>query len=249
MPIDPQADWQPNSLRGKLAAGAQFVQTQFCMDVDIVRRYVGVLTKAGLTKDLAILIGINPLRSAKSAQWMRSHLFGTIIPDALIARMENAADPAREGIRICVDLIAELATIPGSPACTSWRRATTLPFRRSSPRRAAGYRTPRCKFAGAAKISLTGGPFDGVNAHLRCQRPVHRTLIGNLHEFRALLSVEIAFERDHPLDMIEQAFLGLALRAIGGVDAIVAKPHFNPLQRQFLLIGVKPYGHRRASAE
>jgi methylenetetrahydrofolate reductase (NADPH) len=71
------------------------------------------LAKAGLTKDLAILIGINPLRSAKSAQWMRSHLFGTIIPDSLIARMENTADPAREGIRICVDLIAELATIPG----------------------------------------------------------------------------------------------------------------------------------------
>jgi methylenetetrahydrofolate reductase (NADPH) len=113
MPIDPPADWQPNSLRGKLAAGAQFVQTQFCMDVDIVRRWIGALAKAGLTKDLAILIGINPLRSAKSAQWMRSHLFGTIIPDSLIARMEKAGDPAREGIRICVDLIAELATIPG----------------------------------------------------------------------------------------------------------------------------------------
>ena len=27
--------------------------------------------------------------------------------------MEKAADPAREGIRICVDLIEELATIPG----------------------------------------------------------------------------------------------------------------------------------------
>ncbi len=45
MPIDPPADWQPNSLRGKLAAGAQFVQTQFCMDAAIVRRYVGVLAE------------------------------------------------------------------------------------------------------------------------------------------------------------------------------------------------------------
>jgi methylenetetrahydrofolate reductase (NADPH) len=113
MPIDPPADWQPNSLRGKVGAGAQFVQTQFCMDADLIRRYVGALAKAGLTQQLAILIGINPLRSAKSAQWMKSHLFGTIIPDALIARMDKAADPAREGIRICVDLIQELATIPG----------------------------------------------------------------------------------------------------------------------------------------
>jgi methylenetetrahydrofolate reductase (NADPH) len=44
---------------------------------------------------------------------MKSHLFGTIIPDALITRMEKAADPAREGLRICVELIEELATIPG----------------------------------------------------------------------------------------------------------------------------------------
>jgi methylenetetrahydrofolate reductase (NADPH) len=113
MPIDPPADWQPNALRAKLAAGAEFVQTQFCMDTALVRRYTGVLAQAGVTQKLAILIGINPLRSAKSAQWMKSHLFGTIIPDALIARMEKAADPAREGIRICVDLIEELATIPG----------------------------------------------------------------------------------------------------------------------------------------
>jgi methylenetetrahydrofolate reductase (NADPH) len=113
LPIDPPAGWQPTALRGKVAAGAEFVQTQFCMDAAIVRRYVGALAQAGITKHLAILIGINPLRSAKSAQWMKNHLHGTIIPDALIARMEKAADPAREGVRICVDLIAELATIQG----------------------------------------------------------------------------------------------------------------------------------------
>ena len=97
----------------KVAAGAQFVQTQFCMDAALLRRYVGALSDAGLTVKLAILVGINPLRSAKSAQWMKSHLFGTIISDDLIARMEKASDPVREGILICVDLIAELATIPG----------------------------------------------------------------------------------------------------------------------------------------
>jgi methylenetetrahydrofolate reductase (NADPH) len=112
-PIDPPPGWQPAALAAKLAAGAQFVQTQFCMDAAIVRRYVGALAEAGLTRRLAILIGVNPLRSAKSARWMKSHLFGTIIPDAFIARMEQAADPSREGVRICVELIEELATIPG----------------------------------------------------------------------------------------------------------------------------------------
>jgi methylenetetrahydrofolate reductase (NADPH) len=113
VPIDPPADWQPHALLGKVKSGAQFVQTQFCMDVGIVRRYVGRLAQAGLAQKLAILIGVTPLRSAKSAAWMKSHLFGTIIPDALIKRMEDAADPEREGVRICADLISELSTIAG----------------------------------------------------------------------------------------------------------------------------------------
>ena len=113
MPIDPPAGWQPTSLLAKVKAGAQFAQTQFCMDAGIVRRYVSVLEAAGVTKELSLLIGVNPLRSAKSAAWMKNHLFGTIISDATIARLEKSAEPAREGIAICVELIEELSTIPG----------------------------------------------------------------------------------------------------------------------------------------
>jgi methylenetetrahydrofolate reductase (NADPH) len=113
VPIDPPADWQPNALIGKARSGAQFVQTQFCMDAAIVRRYVGRLAQAGLTQKLAILIGVNPLRSAKSAAWMKSHLFGTIIPDTMIKRIEDAAVPEREGVAICADLIEDLSAIPG----------------------------------------------------------------------------------------------------------------------------------------
>ncbi len=113
LPIDPPTGWQPDALLGKIKSGAQFAQTQFCMDAEIVRRYIGALEKAGITRQLAILIGVNPLRSPKSAQWMKSHLYGTIIPDVYIARMEKAADPGREGVRICAELIEELSTIPG----------------------------------------------------------------------------------------------------------------------------------------
>ena len=113
MPIDPPEGWQPHALLAKVQAGAQFAQTQFCMDAAIVRRYVGALEKAGVTSKLALLIGVNPLRSAKSARWMKNHLYGTIIPDDFIARLEKAADPAREGLRICVELIEELSSIRG----------------------------------------------------------------------------------------------------------------------------------------
>ena len=113
MPIDPKPDWQPTGLKGKIAVGARFAQTQFCMDAGVLRRYMARLTEAGVLPGLSMLIGVNPLRSAKSAHWMRNHLFGTIIPDAMIERMEKAADPAAEGRRICVDYIEEIAEIPG----------------------------------------------------------------------------------------------------------------------------------------
>jgi methylenetetrahydrofolate reductase (NADH) len=113
VPIDPPKDWAPHSLAAKADAGAQFVQTQFCMDAGIVRRYLARLNEHGLLPRLAILIGVVPLKSARAARWMRNHLPGTIIPDATIARLEGAADPAAEGRRVCVELMQELAEIPG----------------------------------------------------------------------------------------------------------------------------------------
>ena len=53
-----------------------------------------------------------PLRSAKSARWIKEKLFGAVIPDALIDRMERAGDPAAEGRRICIDMVRELADMP-----------------------------------------------------------------------------------------------------------------------------------------
>jgi methylenetetrahydrofolate reductase (NADPH) len=112
-PIDPPPNWKPDKLAAKIAAGAQFAQTQFCMDAGIVRRYVARLAEHEATRGFPLLIGIAPLRAAKSARWMKENLFGTIIPDAFIARLEQASDPAAEGQRIALALIEELATIPG----------------------------------------------------------------------------------------------------------------------------------------
>jgi len=111
LPIDPPAGWEPKSLKSKIEAGCEFVQTQFCMDAAVARRYLARLAEHGVR--LPFLIGISPLRSAKSARWMKEKLFGTIIPAATIARLESASDPAAEGRKLCVELMRELATIPG----------------------------------------------------------------------------------------------------------------------------------------
>ena len=111
IPTDPAPDWTPKGLQAKAAAGADFVQTQFCMDIEVVKRYLSKLRDSGVT--LPILIGIAPIPSAKSARWMREKLFGTRIPDAVVERLEKAQDPKAEGLKICVELLQELAEIPG----------------------------------------------------------------------------------------------------------------------------------------
>ena len=113
MPLDPPPGWTPTGLAAKAAAGARFVQTQFCLDMGVARRYAARLAEHGLGDRVKLLIGIAPLPSARSARWMRDKLPGTIIPEALIERLERAAEPQREGIRICAELLRELATIPG----------------------------------------------------------------------------------------------------------------------------------------
>jgi methylenetetrahydrofolate reductase (NADPH) len=59
------------------------------------------------------LVGIAALKSARSARWMRERLFGTIMPDRVIERMERAADPPAEGRKIALELIEQYAKIPG----------------------------------------------------------------------------------------------------------------------------------------
>jgi methylenetetrahydrofolate reductase (NADPH) len=112
-PVDPAPGWEPKGLEAKLAAGADFIQTQFCMDAGVARRYAARLLERGIAQRLPILIGVAPLPSARSARWVKKRLFGAVIPDALVARLERAADPKAEGKAICVELLRELARIPG----------------------------------------------------------------------------------------------------------------------------------------
>jgi methylenetetrahydrofolate reductase (NADH) len=116
-PIDPPPGWKPDGLAAKIAAGAQFVQTQFCMDAGVMRRYMARLAEHGIAGKLPVLVGIVPLRSARSARWIKDRLYGSVIPDALIARLEMANDPAAEGRRVCLDIMTALAEIPHVAGC------------------------------------------------------------------------------------------------------------------------------------
>jgi methylenetetrahydrofolate reductase (NADPH) len=113
MPALPGEHWPAARLQAKIDNGTQFFQTQYCFDLAKVRAYCQGLVDGGFTEQAYFLIGIGPLASAKSASWMNANLFGVQVPDAIITRLEGAADQKAEGRAICAELLQGMSEIEG----------------------------------------------------------------------------------------------------------------------------------------
>ena len=112
-PFVPPYDVRPQRLAKKIAAGAQFIQTQFCFDVPRLMEFMARVRDLGLHEKCFILVGVGPLPSARTARWFRSRVPGVHIPDAVVERMDKAADQRREGVKICVEIIQQIREIAG----------------------------------------------------------------------------------------------------------------------------------------
>ena len=122
-------DWRAQRLAKKVAAGAQFIQTQYCYDIPRLREYMQQVEDLGLLDKVFILAGVGPMRSAKVADWMRTNVPGVHIPDAIIKRMAGAEKQALEGKKICIELIQEIKEIKGIAGVhiMAYRQEDTVP--------------------------------------------------------------------------------------------------------------------------
>ena len=112
-PFAPPYDFRPLRLAKKIAAGAQFVQTQYCFDVPMLERYMTKVRELGLQEKCFIIVGVGPLKSAAAARWIVNHVPGIHIPADVIARLQGAADQTREGKQLCIEIIQRVMEIPG----------------------------------------------------------------------------------------------------------------------------------------
>ncbi|MCD6288897.1 MAG: methylenetetrahydrofolate reductase, partial [Anaerolineae bacterium] len=97
----------------KINAGAQFFQTQLVYDFGPFEAWLEELDKRNLLGRVYILAGVGPLRSVRAAHYMNDEVPGVVIPKPVMDRMENAADPAEEGIQIALEIIDRLKRTPG----------------------------------------------------------------------------------------------------------------------------------------
>jgi 5,10-methylenetetrahydrofolate reductase len=112
-PFAPPYDFRPLRLAKKVAAGAQFCQTQYCFDLPRLQAFMGVARDMGITERCFILVGVGPLASAKTARWMRANVAGVHIPDEVVKRLEGAKNQKAEGKNICVEMIQALREVKG----------------------------------------------------------------------------------------------------------------------------------------
>lgn len=114
-PFAPPLRARPDRLGKKVSAGADFIQTQFCFDVIRFQAFMERVRDLGLHERVYILAGVGPLRSARSARWMRENIPGVHIPEAVVERLQKTPSDKQdeEGTRICAEIIERIEEIEG----------------------------------------------------------------------------------------------------------------------------------------
>ena len=106
-------EFRVSRLAKKIKAGADFIQTQAVYDVPRFAKWMEMARERGLDKQVHILAGVIPIKSAGMARYMRDYVPGVIVPDEVVTRMEKAEVAKEEGLRIILEIIEQLREIPG----------------------------------------------------------------------------------------------------------------------------------------
>ncbi|MCP4340886.1 MAG: methylenetetrahydrofolate reductase [Desulfobulbaceae bacterium] len=102
-------------LAKKIAAGADFIQTQCIFNVDKFEKWMEGVRKMGLHKKCYILAGVTPCKSLGAARYMAKRVPGMDVPQEIVDRMSSVPKEkqAEEGVTICVETIERLKKIEG----------------------------------------------------------------------------------------------------------------------------------------
>ena len=112
-PFVPPVQNRVDQLAKKIKAGAQYIQSQYCFDLDLLKSFMKRAVDEGLTKNCFMLIGVGILASARSARWLRDNVPGVHIPDAVINRLEGAKYQKAEARNICAEIMQKIKEIEG----------------------------------------------------------------------------------------------------------------------------------------
>jgi methylenetetrahydrofolate reductase (NADH) len=114
-PFAPPTAFRAARLAKKVAAGAQFVQTQYVFDVKAFGKWLTQVADLGVLERCHILAGVGPILSARALDHLQHRVAGVFVPSDVARRLLGvpATELADEGLRLCAETIAELRDLPG----------------------------------------------------------------------------------------------------------------------------------------
>ncbi len=114
-PFAPPLEFRPMRLGKKIEAGAEFVQTQICFNLDAMRLFLARAGDLGLLEQVWILAGVFVPRSARAVRYLRDQVPGIDVPEDVVERMETTAPERQwdEGVAIALEIIEQIREIPG----------------------------------------------------------------------------------------------------------------------------------------
>ena len=102
-------------LAKKIAAGADFIQTQCIFNIEKFEKWMEGVRARGLHKKCYILAGVTPMKSVGAARYMKNKVPGMDVPAELVERMGAVPKEKQpeEGVNICIEIIERLKKIEG----------------------------------------------------------------------------------------------------------------------------------------
>ena len=102
-------------LAKKIAAGAEFIQTQCIYNMEKFELWLKMAGDRGLLDKVYILAGVTPFKSAGMAKYMKNRVPGIEVPDELVKRMADTPKEKQpeEGVKICIEQIQHLKEVKG----------------------------------------------------------------------------------------------------------------------------------------
>lgn len=110
---DPRPNQNTDTLNGKVDAGAQLFQTQLCLNIDLLTRYMKHLRQNRINRSAYIIVGTSPIPSYDVACELKEKQSHLRIPDSVLHRLKHASDQRAEGIAICAQFLNQLKDVPG----------------------------------------------------------------------------------------------------------------------------------------
>jgi methylenetetrahydrofolate reductase (NADPH) len=114
-PFAPPVAFRARRLAKKVAAGAEFVQTQYVFDLGLFAHWMADVRELGVTEHCSVIAGVGPIRSLRVLEFMRTGVPGVYVPDHVERRLRGVRSDkvAAEGIELCVETIQQVADIAG----------------------------------------------------------------------------------------------------------------------------------------